>query len=91
MAKTLYDIMNELGIKICPKCKNEYTGRPALSRKDNKTEICPTCGSLEALKAYKADQDKHTCIFEKRYCKYANKNGSAFRCTAPSDEEMTCR
>ena len=33
----------------CPKCGKEYIGYPALSRKDNKTEICPLCGVLEAL------------------------------------------
>lgn len=94
MAKTMYDVMKELGIKICPKCKNEYTGHPALSRVDNKTEICSKCGSLEALEAFKNYQEKekveHTCIFEKRYCKYAHKKGSTFKCTAPSDDDMTC-
>ena len=35
--------------KICPDCKKKYTGYPALSRKDNKTEICPSCGIDEAI------------------------------------------
>ena len=35
----------------CPKCKKVYTGYPALSREDNKTCICPDCGTYEALKA----------------------------------------
>ena len=35
--------------KTCPRCKNEYTGFSALSRQDNETEICPNCGTLEAL------------------------------------------
>lgn len=51
MAKSLYETMKELGIKICPKCGKEYTEYPALSRKDNKTEICPNCGMLEALES----------------------------------------
>lgn len=38
---------------ICPKCGYEYTGRPALSRKDNRTEICPDCGMREALNAWR--------------------------------------
>ena len=38
-------------IRICPKCNKKYASRPALSREDNKTEICPTCGALEAIKA----------------------------------------
>lgn len=36
---------------ICPKCNKEFTVRPALSRKDNKTEICPECGIIEALES----------------------------------------
>lgn len=38
--------------KICPKCHKRYTGYPAISRKDNKTEICSTCGQIEALEAF---------------------------------------
>ena len=33
----------------CPKCKDTYNKYPALSRVDNKTEICPLCGETEAL------------------------------------------
>lgn len=36
---------------ICPICGKEYTDRPALSREDNKTEICPMCSSKEAMEA----------------------------------------
>ncbi|MGN1351679.1 MAG: hypothetical protein ACI4VE_02710 [Clostridia bacterium] len=35
--------------KICPQCKQKYTQRSAISRVDNKTKICPTCGIKEAL------------------------------------------
>lgn len=35
--------------RVCPICKQTYEGYPALSRTDNKTEICPNCGILEAL------------------------------------------
>ena len=34
---------------ICPKCDQEYTGHPALSRVDGETLICPDCGTREAL------------------------------------------
>lgn len=34
---------------ICPRCNKEYFDYPALSRKDNQTEICPKCGIAEAL------------------------------------------
>jgi hypothetical protein len=37
---------------ICPKCKKEFTGYPALSRIDNKTEICSECGIKEALESF---------------------------------------
>jgi len=36
-------------IKVCPRCGNEYTGFPALSRVDNKTSICSPCGEEEGL------------------------------------------
>lgn len=36
-------------MRICPKCNKKYYDYPALSRKDNVTEICPSCGAQEAL------------------------------------------
>lgn len=36
----------------CPKCKRTYRGEPAISRYDNKTEICSDCGLAEALSAF---------------------------------------
>ena len=36
----------------CPRCKRKYRGYPALSRKDNKTEICSDCGVAEALSSF---------------------------------------
>ena len=33
----------------CPLCGTEYTERPALSRTDGITEICPDCGTRQAL------------------------------------------
>lgn len=37
---------------ICPRCMNEYDGFPALSRRDNKTDICSGCGTEEAFIDY---------------------------------------
>ena len=34
---------------ICPRCNKEFSDPPALSRRDNKTNICPICGVREAL------------------------------------------
>ena len=47
--------------KICANCGKVITGHPAISRKDNKTEICSTCGIIEAieiLKQYNKKQKK---------------------------------
>ena len=40
-----------MNTKKCPNCGKVYSGYPALSRKDNKTEICPDCGTAEALES----------------------------------------
>ena len=36
-------------IQICPRCGKAYSEPAALSRTDNKTLICPDCGTREAL------------------------------------------
>lgn len=38
--------------KICARCKKYIQGYPAISRRDNKTEICSKCGNLEALEDF---------------------------------------
>lgn len=38
--------------RTCPLCGKTYTEYPALSRRDNETEICPACGMREALEDY---------------------------------------
>jgi len=37
--------------KFCPRCGEEI-GFPALSRTDNKTEICKKCGSEESMNEF---------------------------------------
>lgn len=37
---------------ICPKCKKKSYGYPAVSRVDNKTNICTNCGVMEAVQSY---------------------------------------
>lgn len=94
MVKTMNDTMKDLGIKVCPICGKEYTEHPAISRKDDKTEICPRCGIHEGLESYLnsklegKENDSRYCIFEKRICRYARKEGSTFRCAAPSDNSL---
>lgn len=45
-------------IRRCPRCKEWYKGHPAISRKDNKTKICPGCGMLEAIEAFVEHKNK---------------------------------
>lgn len=60
MDKTLFDVMKELGIKICPICGDEYTEHSSISRKDGETEICPRCGMKEALTDFIKYLDNNT-------------------------------
>lgn len=57
-------------------------------------EEFPELNQDEAVKYLKdwmeTFNERHQCIFEKRFCEYANKNGNSFNCTAPTDEDMTC-
>jgi RNA polymerase subunit RPABC4/transcription elongation factor Spt4 len=45
-------------IKICPICKKHYFGYGATSRKDNKTEICSSCGVKDAMEEYRKYNEK---------------------------------
>ena len=36
----------------CPRCNGVMEEYPALSRRDNETDICSDCGMLEALEDY---------------------------------------
>ena len=50
----LEEELKKLPINVtCPNCNAEFDWRfPALSRRDNKTEICPDCGTREALEDF---------------------------------------
>ena len=39
---------NIIRTAVCPLCGRTYHGAPALSREDNKTLICPDCGTRQA-------------------------------------------
>ena len=49
-------------MKRCPECGREYEGRPAISRKDNATPICPDCGCRQALEAIGVDPEEREKI-----------------------------
>ena len=44
--------MSDKKTAICPKCGRIYILPGALSRDDNRTEICSGCGMKEALEAF---------------------------------------
>ncbi len=44
--------------KTCPKCGKRYKAPSAISRVDNKTQICPTCGTREALEGLGIKDDE---------------------------------
>lgn len=47
---------------ICPRCGKPYREPPALSRADNKTYICPDCGTREALQSIGVDAEEQEKI-----------------------------
>lgn len=48
----------------CPKCGKTYFERPAISRMDNKTPICPDCGTREALESLGVGLEEQERILE---------------------------
>ena len=53
-----YELHNFEVYPVCPICGEDYSEHPAISRKDNKSEICPECGIKEALEAFKKGAKK---------------------------------
>ena len=53
---------NVTELRICPICGRPYSGVPALSRTDNKTKICPDCGTRQALESLGVDKEEQEKI-----------------------------
>ena len=53
---------NVTELRICPICGRPYSGVPALSRTDNKTQICPDCGTRQALESIGVDKEEQEKI-----------------------------
>ena len=49
---------------VCPKCGTVYHDRPAISREDNNTLICPDCGTREALMTLGIDPEEQEQIIQ---------------------------
>lgn len=56
--------INESVTSTCPLCEQRYSGRPAVSRSDNKLLICPDCGTREALASIGVSADEQEKILE---------------------------
>lgn len=54
----------EAAKRKCPLCGKEYTGYPALSRRDNALEICPDCGTRESLEMLGVPENEILQILE---------------------------
>lgn len=50
--------------RTCPICGKTYHEYPSLSRTDDKTEICPDCGTRQALEAVGISAEKQEEILE---------------------------
>ncbi len=55
---------NTARMSVCPKCGKTYFDRPALSRVDNETLICPDCGTREALESIGVSTEEQDSIIE---------------------------
>ena len=51
-------------MKRCPVCGRIYQNYPAISRRDNHTEICPQCGLREALEDFGMPAEEAEIIIE---------------------------
>lgn len=53
---------NATMLHACPLCGAQYGGVPALSRKYPNTQICPDCGTREALESIGVSADEQEKI-----------------------------
>ena len=51
-------------VSVCPVCGQTYKGVPSLSRKDNQTQICPDCGTREALESIGVSKEEQDSIIQ---------------------------
>ena len=55
---------NTTELRTCPLCGAQYGGYPALSRKYPNTQICPDCGTREALESIGVEPEEQEQILE---------------------------
>lgn len=59
--ETMKEIIEE---RACPICGKTFTERPAVSREDSYTLICPDCGTRQALASLGVDPEEQNAIIE---------------------------
>ena len=47
----------EMKFRTCPVCGRAYTDPPAISRRSESMEICPECGTREAIEDWEQAND----------------------------------
>ena len=55
---------NNTELRTCPLCGAQYGGYPVLSRKYPNTQICPDCGTREALESIGVEPEEQEKILE---------------------------
>ena len=55
---------NTTELRTCPLCGAQYGGYPAMSRKYPNTQICPDCGTREALESIGVKPEEQEKILE---------------------------
>lgn len=55
---------NELMMRTCPICGQNYTDHPAVSRIDGLTQICPDCGTRQALESIGVSAEEQEQILQ---------------------------
>ncbi len=78
--------MRKVDYKKCPRCGEYYVEYPAISRKDNKTEICPRCGTEEAILA--CGYDFKFISFLDNLHNYANQFNVSITISAPDKDDV---
>lgn len=68
------DIWRNTMMRTCPICGEEYAEPPAISRLDNHTEICSSCGIRQAVAGLLSDADVEELI-QKNEKLYRQVNG----------------
>ena len=55
---------NTTELRTCPLCGAQYGGYPAMSRKYPNTQICPDCGTREALESIGVEPEEQEKILQ---------------------------